>query len=93
MKLTDSQIKKLAQTLLDRLSKKNLLEPKVPVQKILEKIEGIFLADARIEQEIEAVAKKMMEKFKPQIEAGEIDYHKMYTLVKKQIMKEKKFVP
>lgn len=93
MKLSDSQIKKLSQSLLDRLNKKNLLEPKVPTQKILEKIEGIFLADARLEQEIEDNAKKMMEKFKTQIEAGEIDYHKMYTMVKKQLMKEKKFIP
>lgn len=93
MKLSEPQIKKLAQTLVDRLVQKNLLKPKVPVAKILDKIAGILLVDARTEVEIDAAAKKMMEKFRPQIESGEIDYHKMYGMVKKQIMKEKKFIP
>lgn len=72
---------------------KNLLKPKVAPVKIVEKIAGILLSDARTEVEIDAAAKKMMEKFRPQIESGEIDYHKMYTMVKKQLMKEKKFIP
>jgi len=45
------------------------------------------------EEEIENEAKKMMAKFESQIQSGEIDYHKMYTMVKKQLMKDKKFTP
>lgn len=93
MKFTEPQIKKLAATILDRLTKKNLLEPKVPVLQIQQKIEGILLSDSLAEQEIETLAKKTMEKFRDKVESGEIEYHKMYMMVKKQLMKEKKFVP
>ena len=93
MKLSEHQIKKLAHTIVDRLVQKKLLTPKVNMQQILAKIEGILLSDAKLEDDIDAVARKMMDKFRPQIESGEIDYHKMHTLVKKQIMKERKFTP
>ena len=93
MKLSEHQIKKLAHTIVDRLVQKKLLTPKVNMQQILAKIEGILLSDAKLEDDIDAVARKMMDKFRPQIESGEIDYHKMHILVKKQIMKERKFTP
>ncbi len=93
MKLKSPQIKKIARLLYERLTQKQLLQVLSTEKKILDKIESVFLADIKKEEEIDTLTKAMMEKFTKQVESGEIDYHKMYGMVKKQIMKEKKFTP
>jgi len=92
MKLKPEQIKKLSRIIYNKLVQEQLLTVLSSDAIIIDKIEKILLADAHIEEDIEAEAKKMMEKYRSQVESGEIDYHKMYTMIKKQIMKEKKFI-
>ena len=93
MKLKSEQIKKMAQLVYQKLADANLIEPMKSVAEIQSKIESVILADAKKEGEIEAEAKKMMEKYRSQVESGEIDYQKMYGMIKKQLIKEKKFIP
>jgi len=92
MKLKPDQITKLSRIVYDHLTQEKLIQIRSSEAKILENIKGVFLADVKKEDEIETEAKKMMEKFRPQVESGEIDYQKMYTMVKKQLMKDKKFI-
>lgn len=91
MKLKPVQIKKLARLVYEKLTQKQMIQVLSNEKKILDKIESVFLADMKKEEEIDTLTKKTMEKFAKQVESGEIDYHKMYGMVKKQIMKEKKF--
>lgn len=84
---------KLARVILDQLKKEQLVVVKTTEKAVLNKIEHILLADAQIEADIEAQARRMMDKFRPQIEAGEIDYQKMFVMLKKQLIKDKKFIP
>lgn len=93
MKLKANQIKKISRLVFEKLTQKKMITILSSEKKIIDKIESIILTDAKREEEIETLAKKMMEKFEAQVQSGEIDYHKMYGMVKKQIMKEKKFVP
>lgn len=93
MKLKPPLIKKLAARVYEALTRKKLLTILSSDKKVLEKIELVIAADVAKEDEIEKLARKMMEKFEGQVSSGEIDYRKMYLLVKKQIMKEKKFIP
>lgn len=93
MKLKVNQIKKISRLVFEKLTQKKMITILSSEKKIIDKIESIILTDAKREEEIETLAKKMMEKFEAQVQSGEIDYHKMYGMVKKQIMKEKKFVP
>ena len=92
MKLKQEQIAKLTRIIYNHLTQQNLIKIRSSEKDVLEIIEGILLADARIEDEIEREAKKTMEKFRSQIESGEIDYQKMYAMVKKQLIKDKKFI-
>lgn len=93
MKLKPPLIKKLAARVYEALTRKKLLTILSSDKKVLEKIELVIATDVAKEDEIEKLARKMMEKFESQVSSGEIDYRKMYLLVKKQIMKEKKFIP
>lgn len=92
MKLKPEQITKLARIIYDHLTQEKLIEIRSSEKSILEKIESVLLTDAKKEDEIENEAKKMMEQFRPQVESGEIDYQKMYAMIKKQLIKDKNFI-
>lgn len=92
MKLKPEQIKKLSVVVRDNLLRANVLKLLTNESALLATIESVLLDDIQKEAAIEAEAKKTMEKFRKQVESGEIDYQKMYNMVKKQLMKEKKFL-
>lgn len=92
MKIKPEQFRKLARLIYSKLTEQNLITINSSEQIILEKIENVLVADANTEQAIEDEAKKTMEKFKAQVESGQIEYHKMFQMVKKQLMKEKGFI-
>lgn len=93
MKVKTEQLENIAQSIFAELAAKKMIRVLSSPQSVINKIEAILLADAHKEEEIENEARKMMTKFEAQIQSGEIDYHKMYTMVKKQLMKDKKFTP
>ena len=93
MKLKPELIKKLTQLILDNLHKNKLITVRTSEKTVFAQIENVLLADAQLEDDLELLAKKTMEQFRKQVESGEIDYHKMFQMVKKQLMKEKKFIP
>ncbi|MBF0106005.1 MAG: DUF507 family protein [Deltaproteobacteria bacterium] len=92
MKLSQKQIKKLTTLIYEKISREGLITVKVPEKKILDKIESILFQDARTQEVIETEAKEMMKKFKDKVQSGEIDYQKMYGMILKQLMKDKKFI-
>lgn len=91
MKLKAPQVKKLSSLILARLKSEKLIRILTSEAKVLAKIESIILADLKIEEDIERQAKAMMDKYRKQVESGEIDYQKMYMMIKKQLIKEKNF--
>lgn len=93
MKLKAPMIKKLAQGILSALQDKKLIKILSSSEKTLAKIESVIAADVKIEQEIEQQARLMMDKYRAQVEKGEIDYQKMYGMIRKQLIKERKFTP
>jgi hypothetical protein len=93
MKIKSEQLENMAQSIFAELVSKKMIKVLSSPPSVIKKIAAILLADAHKEEEIENEARKMMAKFEAQIQSGEIDYHKMYTMIKKQLMKDKKFTP
>lgn len=92
MKITDAQIKKLSLRIYKKLEENRLIEVLSSSEKIMNKIETILYQDAQAEESIEKEAKALLDKFRPQIQSGQIDAHEMYIKIKNQLMKEKKFI-
>ncbi len=92
MKITDAQIKKLSLRIYSKLEESHMIEVHTSSEKILNKIELIIFQDAQTEDNIEKEARALLDKFRPQIEAGQIDSHAMFVKIKNQLMKDKKFI-
>lgn len=93
MKLKPPLVKKLSTAIFVELQNKKLLQILSSPEKVVSKIESVIMADVNAELEIEQTARKVMEQYRAQVESGAIDYQKMYSLIKKQLIKERKFTP
>lgn len=91
MKLKEPQIQKLAFSILQKLTEKRLIQPQTSSQNILKKIVEVIFADLTTEERIEKEAKKMMDQYRTQVESGQIDYQKMYVMIKKELIKKYDF--
>jgi len=93
MRLKAPQIKKLARAVYEGLGQKKLIKILSSQDKVLAKIEAVIQSDVNLEESIEKEARALMDKFHDKVESGEIDYQDMYSRVKKQLIKDKKFTP
>ncbi len=92
MRLKKEQIQKIAELVLKGFKEKKLAAFKVPEEKILSRIQEIIIKDLRVESDLDEEVKTMMEKYKAQISSGQIDYQKMFQMIKKQLIKDRGLV-
>ena len=91
MRLKKSAINRLATNIVTSLVTKQLLQTKVETNKLIEVAEGILVKNMEDEQAIEDEAHRLMEQYKGQM-TGSMDPQKMYTMMKKEVAKKKKFI-
>lgn len=92
MHLRKEQITLIASQVVRNLRERGTSTFKVPEDKIQERIEDVIHKNLQEEMAIEGEVKKLMEQYKDQIATGNVDAQKMYTMMKKQVAKERKFI-
>ena len=92
MRLRKEQILKISELILRKLQEKKLITPRVPEKEIFESIAAIITGDLMAEVKIEDEARKLMDKYRSQIEAGMLNERELMMKIKKQLAKEKKIV-
>lgn len=88
MKLTDKQILRLAQTLLNELKDQNIIKFKEKEDKVTQRAVELIKEDFRKEAELDAEVNKMMDELERQ-NPGSFQRYKMFPLLKKRLAKEK----
>jgi hypothetical protein len=91
MRLKEPQVKHLCQKVLLTLRAKQLIILKRPESEILAKMEAIFVKDLKVEEEIDREAKRLVEQYADKA-GGSIDRQKMFTLIKRQLVKDRNAV-
>ena len=56
------------------------------------KIEKIILDDLQVEDRLNAEVKEILKGYEREMEKGEVDYQKMFQMIKKQLVKERDLV-
>jgi hypothetical protein len=91
MRLTDDQIQRLAERTLRRLKDDALIESKVPETEIVLAIEGTIKDHHEEGRAVENETRQLMQQYAPQINTGQVDPHRMYTMIRKQVAEKLKF--
>jgi len=92
MKITESQMKRMAAAILDGLKKQQVIEQfKEKEEVVLERAIQIIRADFAREAELDREVHKMMDDLERQ-SAGAFERYKMFPMLKKRLAKEKGIV-
>ncbi|MBI3753269.1 MAG: DUF507 family protein [Deltaproteobacteria bacterium] len=92
MRLAKEQVEKISRLILDNLKTKGLIVFKVPEEAVLSRIIEIFLKDLKAEDELDREIEGILQKYAREIEAGRMDYRKMFNLTKEKVAKERGIV-
>lgn len=91
MRLKEFQVKQICQKVLLTLRSKQLIVLKKNESEVLAKMEQIFLADLKVEDDLNREAEKILAQYEATM-GDKIDRHKMLQMIKKQLIKDRNLV-
>lgn len=91
MRLKPFQVKMVSGKILQTLKSQQLIILKKSEPEVLNKMEEIFIADLRVEDDVNREAEKILEAYTAKM-GDKIDRQKMFQMIKKQLVKDKNLV-
>jgi len=89
MKLRKNDIEGISKKLCRDLHGKEFVQILVNENEFIKIVTETIEKNMQEEVSLEESVKKMLEAYEPQFRSGELDYHKMFELTKKQLAKQK----
>ncbi len=92
MRLSREEIKGLSDFLTKMIVDKNLLLKQVKTEDISLDIYNIISEDMKLEDKLNEEVKDIMERYDSELKSGEVDYNKLFNMIKQQLVKERKLI-
>ena len=92
MKDQEKQIDKLSYHLLGELKKNDYFQKMEKEGAVRDIIKEAIMSNLREEAQIDREVKKIMETYSSQIDKGDVDSRKMFSMIKSKLVKEKGFI-
>jgi hypothetical protein len=88
MKLTKERVAQLVQTLTSRLEADAYLEI-LSSKQLTQELERTITEELQVEDRLNTEVRQMMKTHEAEIERGQVDYQKMFTMIKNKLVKER----
>jgi len=92
MRIPKSWVPIIAKKIIDNLIAKELVSPKIPMDKLLETAEGLMMEELSVEDRLNDEVRVLLKKHESEIERGRMDYRSLFELTKKKLVKERNLV-
>ncbi len=92
MRIPKSWVPIIAKKIIDNLIAKELVRPKIPMDKLLEKAESLMMEELMVEDRLSDEVRLLLKKHESEIERGRMDYRALFELTKKKLVKERNLV-
>ncbi|GAB4482773.1 MAG: DUF507 family protein [Thermodesulfovibrionales bacterium] len=92
MRIPKTWVPLLSKRIIDNLIAKEMIRPKIPVDKLLAEAEQIVMNELMIEDRLNDEVKELLRKHETDIERGRMDYRKLFELTKQKLVKERNLV-
>ena len=89
MRLRRKMIEYVAQTVTNTLLDRELITLDVPVGTLTAEMRRLITDDLMVEDRLNDEVKKILQAHTSEIDRGNIDYSRMFAMVKKQLVKER----
>ncbi len=92
MRIPRSWVPIIAKKIIDNLIAKELVTPKIPMDKLLEISESLMMEELLVEDRLNDEVRMLLKKHESEIERGRMDYRSLFELTKKKLVKERNLV-
>jgi hypothetical protein len=92
MRIPKSWVPIIAKKIIDNLIAKELVRPKIPMDKLLETAEGLMMEELMVEDRLSDEVRLLLKQHESEIERGRMDYRALFELTKKKLVKERNIV-
>jgi len=92
MRIPKSWVPSMARRIVDNLIKKELIEPAVPVNTLIEETEKLLMDELMVEDRLNEEVRHLLRKYESDIEKGRLDYRKLFDMTKQKLVKERSIV-
>jgi hypothetical protein len=92
MRLTKEQVQVISSLIFENLKKKQLVVFKTEEAVVMKRIPEIFLSDLKAEDEFDREVEKLLKTHSRELEEGDVNYRKMFNMVKSKLAKERDII-
>ncbi|MFH1262144.1 MAG: DUF507 family protein [Pseudomonadota bacterium] len=92
MKLNPDEVALIVKKILEEWKRQDLTKFKITDLELTNRLNEIFLADLRVEDDLNREVETMLGKYENQFQSGALDRRKMFLMVKAQLVKERRLV-
>lgn len=89
MRLRRKMIEYIAQTVTDHLLEKQLVTLEIPAEALTAEVRRLITEDLLVEDRLNEEVKEILRAHTAAIDRGNIDYARMFAMVKKQLARER----
>lgn len=82
----------MAKRIIEDLVAKEMITPKIPVEKLIEQADAILLDELMVEDRLNDEVRGLLRKHETDIERGRMDYRRLFELTKQKLVKERNLV-
>jgi len=92
MRIPKSWVPVMAKRIVDNLLAKEMIRPKIPVEKLIDQADAILLDELMVEDRLNDEVRVLLKKHESDIERNRMDYRKLFELTKQKLVKERNLV-
>ena len=92
MRIPKSWVPIMAKKIIDNLIARELVKPKISMEKLLETAEGLMMEELMVEDRLSDEVRLLLKQHEAEIERGRMDYRALFELTKKKLVKERNLV-
>jgi len=89
MRLSKERVRHMAESLTSRLQEKGQIELIGEQKEFVEVLDQAITAELSVEDRVNAEVRQMLKAYQQQIDQGQVDYQKMFQMVKQKLVRER----
>ena len=92
MRIHKSWESSIATRIVENLIKKDLIEPTIPLNSLIEETEKLLMDELTVEDRLNDEVHQLLRKYESEIEKGRLDFKKIFDMTKQKMVKERNIV-
>lgn len=92
MRIPKAWVPIMAKKIIDNLIAREMIVPKIPVEKLVERADAIILEELMVEDRLNNEVRELLKKHETDIERNRMDYRRLFELTKQKLVKERNLV-